>query len=103
MNFAESMPLPSDVDIQAAVLNDQNDVLKYCTNKSRKQTSCPLWGVPVELSWMVLYPAVQLGSLNSLRNTVEAMQIRAAEKLKDEEDLSKRRLLASLPKGRSCC
>ena len=64
-------------------------MLKYCKKAAKRRASPPPWGVPVELSWMILGPAVNLEDPEQLSKEWKEQRIRAAEQREDDEDVAK--------------
>eukprot|EP00959_Pyramimonas_sp_CCMP1952_P398772 8355725-Pyramimonas_sp.AAC.1 len=54
-------------------------MLKYC-KKAAERRAWPRWGVPVELTWMILDPSTHLEHPELLSRQIELSRIRAAEK-----------------------
>eukprot|EP00959_Pyramimonas_sp_CCMP1952_P212893 4454816-Pyramimonas_sp.AAC.1 len=74
-------------------------MLKYC-ERAAKRRAWPKWGIPVELAWMILGPTTRLEHPGQLSRQIEERRIRAADKRKDEEDLSKHTSLHKYRVGR---
>eukprot|EP00959_Pyramimonas_sp_CCMP1952_P332705 6967231-Pyramimonas_sp.AAC.1 len=81
------------MELKAQVEQGQDrDRLKYCRNAATRRAS-PLWAVPVELTWMIAEPAVNLGRSEQQSKKLEEQTVRAAEVRDDEEDMDKYRTL----------
>ena len=93
------LPLPVTPELMGLAQRDEASMLQYC-RKAAKRRAFPEWGVPVELTWMVLDPRVNVGDPNQLSDQIEAARIRAAEQREDEDELAMYTTLGRLKKGR---
>eukprot|EP00959_Pyramimonas_sp_CCMP1952_P401439 8411593-Pyramimonas_sp.AAC.1 len=63
-------------------------MLQY-SKRAGKRRAWPEWGLPVEATWLLLDPQINLSSPDELSKRREARTIREAEKRNDEEELEK--------------
>ena len=75
-------------------------MFKYC-GKANKRRAFPPWGIPTEMTWMLLDPTVNPTDPNALNDLKEQQALRGAERAADAAELAKYTTLGRLAKGRA--